>query len=96
MVRVDPVIVDLNGHATLSLAEVKHASDHDLERLYMGTIVDEAELALIEEHLMLCGACIERGEATIRYVEAMRKASASLRDEEKNSGSPKTAAALSS
>ena len=51
-----------------------HLSDDDLERYAMGAVKDEAELAAPEEHLLACSQCIERAEATDRYVEAMRAA----------------------
>ena len=35
-----------------------HISDDDLERLILGTITDEAELAPLEEHLLVCDECI--------------------------------------
>ena len=40
----------------------------------MGIIKDEGELAVLEEHLLVCGWCIERAEKADRYVEAMRTA----------------------
>jgi hypothetical protein len=51
-----------------------HISDDDLERLIMGTITDEAELAPLEEHLLVCDECIARGGGTLQFVEAMRTA----------------------
>jgi hypothetical protein len=41
-----------------------HISDDDLERYAMGTVKDEAELAALEEHLLVCGPCIDRAENT--------------------------------
>jgi hypothetical protein len=35
---------------------------------------DEAELAALEEHLLWCGTCVDRAEATARYVDAVRAA----------------------
>ncbi len=40
----------------------------------MGAVKDEGELAALEEHLLVCGRCIERAEYTDRYVEAMSAA----------------------
>ena len=51
-----------------------HISDDDLERYAMGAVKDEWELAALEEHLLLCGWCIDRAESTDLYVEAMRAA----------------------
>ena len=50
-----------------------HISDRDLERLILGTITDEAELAPLEEHLLVCEECILRGVGTSEFVEAMLK-----------------------
>lgn len=49
-----------------------HVSDHDLERYHLGQITDEAELAAIEEHLLICPSCIDRARETAAYVDAMR------------------------
>jgi hypothetical protein len=49
-----------------------HISDDDLERLIMGTITDETELAPLEEHLLVCADCIGRAEQTQEYVQTMR------------------------
>ena len=49
-----------------------HISDDDLERLILGTITDEAELAPLEEHLLVCDECIARGGGTLQFVETMR------------------------
>ena len=51
-----------------------HISDDDLERLILGTITDEAELAPLEEHLLVCDECIARGGETLEFVETMRTA----------------------
>ncbi len=53
---------------------VNHISDHDLERLHLGMVKDEAELATIEEHLLTCSQCIHAAEATSEYVDAIRAA----------------------
>lgn len=52
----------------------EHITDHDLERYHLGMVVDEAELAALEEHLLACPACVERAEAIADYVDAMRRA----------------------
>ncbi len=51
-----------------------HLSDDDLERYAMGAVKDEGELAALEEHLLVCGWCIERAEQSDRYIETMRAA----------------------
>ena len=57
-----------------------HISDHDLERYYLGMVKEEAELAPLEEHLLWCGGCIDRGEATAQYVDTVRAAACTLPD----------------
>jgi hypothetical protein len=57
--------------------QAEHISDEDLERLIIGTITDEAELAPLQQHLLVCADCIERAEAADAYVRTMRTA---LRD----------------
>jgi hypothetical protein len=56
----------------LPRARMKHISEHDLERYYLGMIKDEAELAPLEEHLLWCSKCIERAEAVDSYVDHIR------------------------
>ena len=51
-----------------------HISDHDLERYHLGMVADEAELAPLEEHLLVCRTCIERAELAAEYVDLMRVA----------------------
>jgi hypothetical protein len=53
---------------------VKHLSDDDLERYHLGNITDDAELDIIEEHLLLCSDCIEAPVEAVQYVDAMRGA----------------------
>lgn len=45
-----------------------------MERYYLGMLTDEAELALLEEHLLVCPACVKRAEESQDYVDAMRAA----------------------
>ena len=52
--------------------DVEHITDHDLERYYLGMVIDESELATIEKHLLWCQQCLDRMESTERYVNAMR------------------------
>ena len=56
---------------------VAHISEDDLERYAMRT-VPEAELAPLEEHLLICTDCRSQLESTERYVEAVRRAAASM------------------
>jgi hypothetical protein len=53
---------------------MEHISDHDLERYQLGIVVDEAELAPLEEHLVACPECVERAEQTAEYVDTLRAA----------------------
>ena len=55
-----------------------HIPEHDLERLILGTITDETELAPLEEHLLVCAECIDRAEQTRQYVSTMKEALARL------------------
>jgi hypothetical protein len=55
-----------------------HIPDHDLGRFILGTITDEAELAPLEEHLLVCAECIERAEETREYIGTMKAALAGL------------------
>jgi hypothetical protein len=54
------------------VAPGNHISDHDLERHYLGMVTVEADLALIEEHLLWCSQCATRAEKSDAYVDAMR------------------------
>ena len=60
---------------------VNHISDHDLERYYLGMVKDEAELASPEEYLLACPACVERAESTQDYVDALRAALGTIRED---------------
>src|ERR1039458_8604481 len=51
----------------------EHITDHDLERYHLGMIVEETELASLEEHLLACSACAERAEATADYIDLIRR-----------------------
>jgi hypothetical protein len=51
---------------------VMHISDHDLERYYLGMVLEEVELAPLEEHLLCCSWCTERAEDIQDYVDAIR------------------------
>ena len=51
---------------------MNHISDHDLERYHLGMVVDEAELAAVEGHLLWCSICVDRAEEAADYVDAVR------------------------
>ena len=51
-----------------------HISDRDMERFILGMVKDEAELESLEQHLLVCGPCIERAEETRQYVGTMKTA----------------------
>jgi len=53
---------------------VEHLSDDDLERYYLGMIIDEVELARVEDHLLVCAECVLRAEESDAYIDAMRAA----------------------
>lgn len=53
---------------------MEHISDHDLERYHLGMVIDEAELAPIEEHLLACPTCAQRAEQAAEYVDTLRAA----------------------
>jgi anti-sigma factor RsiW len=52
----------------------RHISDDDLERYCLGMLRDEGELALLEEHLLACGACADRAEEAQDRVDTIRGA----------------------
>jgi len=52
--------------------EWNHITDHDLERYYLGMVIDEGELAALEEHILGCAPCAQRAEVAQDYVDAMR------------------------
>jgi hypothetical protein len=58
----------------LHYIDMDHISDQDLERYHLGMVVDEAELAPLEEHLLACPECVERAEQTAVYVDTLRAA----------------------
>jgi hypothetical protein len=58
----------------LHYANMEHISDHDLERYHLGMVNDEAELGMIEEHLLCCGRCVDTAEEVAGYVDLIRAA----------------------
>jgi hypothetical protein len=63
-------IFGLLGHYT----RMKHISDHDLERYHLGMVLDDAELAPLEEHVLACPECAEQAEDCASYVDTLRAA----------------------
>lgn len=51
-----------------------HVSDDDLERYHLGEVVNEIELAFLEEHLLICPECVHKAEFADDYVDALRAA----------------------
>jgi len=51
-----------------------HLTDHDLECYHLGMVVDEAELASLEEHVLACPECADRAESAAEYVDTLRVA----------------------
>ena len=56
---------------------MEHISEDALERYAMRTL-PEPELAVLEEHLLICAECRQRLQATEQYVAAMREAAARM------------------
>jgi hypothetical protein len=53
---------------------MEHISDHDLERYHLAMVIKEEELAILEQHLLICAGCIERAEESALDVDALRAA----------------------
>jgi hypothetical protein len=51
---------------------MEHLSHTDLERYYLGMIPDGPELSALEEHLLMCGECVDRAEEVQDYVDAIQ------------------------
>ena len=49
-----------------------HISAHDAERFYLGMVMEEEELAPLEEHLLWCDACLDLALETEGYVDTIR------------------------
>ena len=49
-----------------------HISSDELERYHLNMITKPAELAVIDEHLLWCRDCLDRLEATERFVKLLR------------------------
>ena len=51
-----------------------HISEHDLERYHLGLVIDESELASLEEHLLICSGCVDRAEESDHTIDMIRQA----------------------
>lgn len=51
---------------------MEHISDHDLERYHLGIVQNQPELAIIDEHLLVCSKCIDAAESAAQYVDTIR------------------------
>jgi hypothetical protein len=49
-----------------------HISEDDLERLIVGAVKDETELATLEEHLLWCHDCLDLVLGAENYVDTIR------------------------
>jgi hypothetical protein len=54
--------------------EAFHLSDHVLERYHLGMVADPVELCALEEHLLVCAACVLRAEEAASHVDSLRAA----------------------
>jgi predicted anti-sigma-YlaC factor YlaD len=48
--------------------------DSDLEQYLLGYVTDESELAMIEEHLLICEQCIDRAQQLGMEMASIRHA----------------------
>lgn len=55
--------------------DLKHTTDEQLE-LYALTRLADSELALLEEHLLICASCREKLDAIAQFAAGMRDAGA--------------------
>jgi hypothetical protein len=62
---------------------VQHVTDDSLER-YAMQMVPESELGPMEEHLLTCPNCVDRLQAEIEFVTAMRDAAVTIREAERS------------
>ena len=58
----------------LHYIDMEHISDHDLERYHLGMVVEEVEMATLEEHLLACPECADLAESVAEYVDIVRVA----------------------
>jgi hypothetical protein len=66
--------IDLRRSTPRGPEMAEHISVDDLECYLLGKVTQEEELALLEEHLLVCGQCIERTEKNKEYVKTIRAA----------------------
>jgi len=75
-----PITLGYRRLGRLGWQSSPHLTDTDLERYYLGMVTDGAELATLEEHLLVCPACVDRAEASDAYVDVVRAAATLLDD----------------
>lgn len=68
---------------------MQHISEHDLERLYLGKVTSEEELARIGTHLFLCKQCVQLAEETQDFVDNVRVAILNFSDLERKTTTKK-------
>jgi hypothetical protein len=64
---------------------VEHISADRLEACAMQTLPD-SETWPLEEHLLICQSCLDRLQADIDFVTAMRGAATKIREQEQKEG----------
>jgi hypothetical protein len=62
---------------------VQHVTDDFLER-YAMQMLPASEQGRLEEHLLTCPTCLDRLQAEIEFVTAMRDAAVTIREAEKS------------
>lgn len=65
---------------------MKHISQEDLELYCLGRATN-AQLAPIEEHLLVCPQCVERAQAMLRYIDTLRAALRKIEEDDAPAGS---------
>lgn len=58
-----------------------HPDDEQVERYALGVLAAQ-EIPMVEQHLLICGACQDRVEEMDAYVQGMQAAARQLRVEE--------------
>jgi hypothetical protein len=59
-----------------------HLADEGLERYHLGKITDLPEEEALEQHLLICPACVDRANECASYIDAMREAAQTLQPSE--------------
>ena len=62
-------------------------SGEEMERFCLDLIVDEQELAVVEEHIFSCWRCAEKASLVQEYTDAMAEASRRLRSSARRTSS---------